>query len=102
MKCVIIYFSMTGNTEMVAGRIHRGVKQAAGHCDIFTIKEASPRGLREYDLIGFGFPVQAAPSLQNIAHFIRDMVFVGGKHLFQKRTWPMWDHGLIGGPALSL
>lgn len=86
MKCVVIYFSMTGNTELVAQAIQVGIKQAAGNCDIFPIKEANPRRLREYDLIGFGFPVMAAPSLQNVANFIKDMVFVGGKHVFQFNT----------------
>lgn len=86
MRCVVIYFSMTGNTELVAKAIQVGVKQAAGNCDIFPIKEANPRRLREYDLIGFGYPVMAVFSLQNIMKFIDDMVFVGGKHVFQFNT----------------
>lgn len=86
MKCVVIYFSMTGNTELMARAIREGMKQAAGNCDIFPIKEANPRGLREYDLVGFGFPVMAAFSLQNVVNFVKDMVFVGGKHVFQFNT----------------
>ena len=39
-KCVVIYSSMTGNTEKAARAIQRGVEQAAGNCDIFPIKEA--------------------------------------------------------------
>jgi len=86
MKCVVIYFSMTGNTELVAKAIQKGMYQAAGNCDIFPIKQANPRGLREYDLIGFGFPVMAVFSLQNVREFIEHMVFVGGKHIFQFNT----------------
>jgi len=86
MKCVVIYFSLTGNTELVARAIQVGVKQAAGNCDIFPIKEANPRKLRKYDLIGFGFPVMATFSLVNLTDFIKDMVFVGGKHVFQFNT----------------
>lgn len=93
MKCVVIYFSMTGNTEMIAKAIQVGVEQAAGHCDIFPIKEANPRRLREYDLIGFGFPVQGPlVAMQNVADFIADMVFVGGKHVFQFNTA---DSGIV-------
>jgi len=83
---------MTGNTELVARAIQVGVKQAAGNCDIFSIKEANPKRLREYDLIGFGFPVMANPSLQNVVNFVKDMVFVGGKHVFQFNTA---DSGMV-------
>jgi len=86
MKCVVIYFSLTGNTELVARAVQVGVQQAAGNCDIFPIKEANPKGLRGYDLIGFGFPVMAEFSLVNVTDFINDMVFVGGKHIFQFNT----------------
>lgn len=81
MKCVVIYFSQTGNTEKVAKAIHTGVKQIAGHCDILTIKEAKPRRLYEYDLIGLGSPVfVGVPG--NVMAFINNMRFVGGKHIF--------------------
>jgi ferredoxin len=54
MKCVVIYFSQTGSTEKVARAIQKGVQEAAGNCDIMKIKEANPRHLFEYDLIGIG------------------------------------------------
>ena len=56
MKCVVIYFSLTGNTEKIARAIQTGIRQVAGHCDILPIKEANPRRLRDYDLIGLGNP----------------------------------------------
>jgi len=82
MKCVVIYFSQTGNTEKVAKAIQIGVKQAAGHCDIVKIKEANPRRLYEYDLIGLGSPVFHFKEPGNIAAFISNMRFLGGKHIF--------------------
>jgi flavodoxin/ferredoxin len=81
MKCIVIYFSQTGNTEMVAKAIQAGVKQAAGHCDIAKIKDANPRRLYEYDLIGLGAPCFGVEP-RNVSAFINDMRFVGGKHLF--------------------
>ena len=54
MKCVVIYFSQTGSTEKVAKAIQKGIQKAAGNCDIMTIKQANPRSLGEYDLIGIG------------------------------------------------
>ena len=81
MKCVVIYFSQTGNTEKVAKAIHTGVKHIAGHCDILPIKEAKPRRLYEYDLIGLGSPVfVGVPG--NVMAFINNIRFVGGKHIF--------------------
>lgn len=82
MKCVVIYFSQTGNTEKVAKAVQTGVKQAAGHCDIVKIKEADPRRLYEYDLIGLGSPVFHFKEPGNIDAFINNMRFVGGKHIF--------------------
>ena len=81
MKCIIIYFSQTGNTEKIASAIQAGVKHAAGHCDIVKIKEANPRRLYEYDLIGLGtMGMGLEPG--NVTVFINDIRFVGGKHIF--------------------
>jgi len=38
-KCVVIFSSMTGNTEKVAGSIRKALEKASGSCDIFPIKE---------------------------------------------------------------
>lgn len=84
MKCVIIYFSLTGNTEKIAMAIQKGVKKVHDHCDIFPIKEANPRRLYDYDLIGLGSCVIGAKGdpPANVASFIRNMRFLGGKHVF--------------------
>jgi flavodoxin/ferredoxin len=79
MKCIIVYFSQTGNTEKIAKAIQAGVKQASGHCDIVKIKDANPRRLYEYDLIGLG---SAVFGVDNFWNFIKNMRFVGKKHAF--------------------
>jgi ferredoxin len=86
MKCIIVYFSQTGNTELVASRIARGVKKAAGQCDLVPLKEANPRRLYNYDLIGLGCPVFELVEPGNVRAFIHDMRFVGGKHIFAFST----------------
>jgi len=86
MKCIVIYFSQTGNTEQVAKAVQKGVKQAAGHCDIAKLKDVNPRRLYEYDLIGLGSSVIAWEEPGNVRAFISDMKFVGGKHLFYFAT----------------
>ena len=82
MKSIIIYFSQTGNTELIAKTIQKGIKEAAGHCDLFKIKEVNPRRLFEYNLIGLGGPVIGFVEPLNVQAFIRNMKFVGGKHVF--------------------
>ena len=57
MKCAVIYFSQTGNTEKIAQAIREGVKQIAGNCEIIPFMEANPRQLYKYDLIGLGSPI---------------------------------------------
>ena len=79
MKSIVIYFSQTGNTEKVAHAIQAGVEQAAGHCDIAKLKDANPRRLYEYDLIGIGSPFF---EVVNVWNFMKNMRFVGGKHVF--------------------
>jgi Fe-S-cluster-containing hydrogenase component 2 len=85
MKCIIIYFSQTGNTEKIALAIQKGVKKAASQCDIVKIKDADPRRLHEYDLIGLGSPVFGVEP-GNIRAFIHNMRSVKGKHIFVFNT----------------
>lgn len=89
MKCVVIYFSQTGNTEKIARAIQTGVKQAAGHCDILTIKEANPKRLYEYDLIGLGSVVMLAEP-PNVTAFLNNIRGAGGKQAFSFCT-----HGAV-------
>ena len=81
MRCLIVYFSQTGNTQRIAQAVQKGVKSATGHCDIFAIKDANPRRLHDYDLIGVGTPVWGIEP-DNVQIFINNMRFVGGKHAF--------------------
>jgi flavodoxin/NAD-dependent dihydropyrimidine dehydrogenase PreA subunit len=86
MKSVVIYFSLTDNTEKVALAIQRGLKAVTGQCDILKIKDANPRRLKGYDLIGLGSPVIGAPVIgsepPNFRAFINNLRFVGGKLAF--------------------
>ena len=91
MKCIVIYFSQTGNTEQIARAVHAGLQKTTGNCDLVKIKEANPRRLQKYDLIGIGTPVFGYREAPNTRAFIKDMRFVGGKHAFAFAT-----HGTHG------
>jgi flavodoxin/ferredoxin len=82
IKCVVVYSSMTGNTEKVAKSMHKALEEAAGGCDIFPIKEANPHKLGGYDLIAFGYPLMGPQLKQNVETFLNNLRYVGGKHVF--------------------
>jgi flavodoxin/NAD-dependent dihydropyrimidine dehydrogenase PreA subunit len=86
MKCLVIYYSQTGNTEKVARAIQAGVIAEAGHCDLVRIKDANPGALNTYDLIGVGCPVYDLYEPLNVKLFINKMRFVGGRHVFAFST----------------
>ena len=85
MKSIIVYFSLTGNTEKVALAIQKGIKQFSRQCDIVKIRDANPRTLNQYDLIGLGSPVIGAETTgtepPNVKAFINNMRFVDGNML---------------------
>jgi flavodoxin/NAD-dependent dihydropyrimidine dehydrogenase PreA subunit len=86
MKSIIIYFSLTGNTEKVARAIHKGMSQLVQHCDIAKIKEVDSKNLDDYDLIGIGTPIWGkAP--RNVRRFIESLPYSEGKHAFSFYTF---------------
>lgn len=59
MKCLIIYFSATGNTAHGAHLVRRGIEAAGHSCDLVTARDFRNEMLAGYDLIGFAAPVFA-------------------------------------------
>ncbi|MDD5700981.1 MAG: flavodoxin domain-containing protein [Dehalococcoidales bacterium] len=90
MKCIVIYFSQTGNTEKIARAIQTGIMSITGHCDLVSIKDANPRRLYDYDLIGLGSLV-IIKEPPNVTGFINNLSFLGEKHAFSFCT-----HGAMG------
>ena len=80
-KCVVIYSSMTGNTEKAARAIQKGLAEAAGSCDIFPIKKADPHKLAGYHFIAFGYPLMGPKLKLDVDTFLTDLRYVGGKHI---------------------
>ena len=59
---------------------HRN-KAGSRYCDVIKIKDADPRLLFQYDLIGIGTPIFAIEP-GNVRAFINNIRFAGGKHVF--------------------
>ena len=81
MKCAVLYFTQTGNTEEVAKAIQKGIQETGSDCDLLRLRDADPTRLYGYDLIGIGSPAFGVEPA-NVSKFIEDMRFVGGKHAF--------------------
>jgi hypothetical protein len=70
-KALIIYYSVTGNTEKVALAIERGVRKGGLEPIIKKVSEAYQEELFDYDLICFGTPVLHAFVPPPVNKFIR-------------------------------
>lgn len=55
-KVAIVYWSGTGNTELMALQVAQGVKDAGGTADMFTANQFSADKADEFDAIAFGCP----------------------------------------------
>jgi hypothetical protein len=70
-KALIIYYSVSGNTEKVALAIERGVRKGGLEPVIKKVTEAYQEELFDYDLICFGTPVLHAFVPPPVNKFIR-------------------------------
>ncbi len=80
-KCVVVYSSMTGNTEKAARAIQKGLAEASGACDIFSVKDADPHKLAGYDFIAFGYPLMGPALKLDVDTFLTNLRYVGGLHI---------------------
>lgn len=90
MKSVIVCYSQTGNTRKVARAVQRGVIEAAGACELVSVKEADPADLGDYDLVGLGTPVWNGGEPPNVTRFLNAVPEQGGRHAFSFNT-----HGVM-------
>ena len=58
-KVAVIYWSGTGNTEMMAKYIADGVKAAGGQADVFSVSDFSQNQLAEYGRYALGCPAKS-------------------------------------------
>ena len=90
MKCLVIYYSQTGNTAKIARAIHKGVAQIAGQCDLAPLKQIAGLDLSRYDLIGLGTPVWNGGFPPNVRIFVENLPPQLGRHIFSFCT-----HGIM-------
>lgn len=64
-KVAVVYWSGTGNTEMMANKVVDGAKNAGAEVTLFTAAEFSADKMSEFDAIAFGCPSMGAEELED-------------------------------------
>jgi flavodoxin/ferredoxin len=98
MKCLVVYFSLSGNTKRIAQAICRGMGQSVEQCDLKPLRDVRSEDLKGYDLIGLGSLVLNAREPGVVSNFIQETLRdVDGKHAFVFST-----HGALPGYFLAM
>jgi flavodoxin/ferredoxin len=82
MKCIIIYFSQSGNTKKIARAIQKGIEDIrTDQCDMVSIARLDIRDLVNYDVIGVGSPCWSGVPF-HVERYVNTMPVLSGKHGF--------------------
>ena len=65
MKIAVVYWSGTGNTEVMAKELENGAKEAGAEVSVFTASEFSAEMAADYDKLAFGCPSMGAEQLED-------------------------------------
>ena len=63
-KVAVVYWSGTGNTEMMAQAVAQGAKEAGADVALLTSAEFSAGEMDNYDAVAFGCPSMGAEELE--------------------------------------
>lgn len=64
-KIAVVYWSGTGNTEIMANKVAEGAKSAGAEVTSFTAAEFSADLVDQFDAIAFGCPSMGAEQLED-------------------------------------
>lgn len=64
-KVAVVYWSGTGNTEMMANEIVDGAKAAGAEVSLFTSADFSADKMDAFDAVAFGCPAMGAEELED-------------------------------------
>lgn len=70
MKALVIYWSATGNTEKVAGTIHKTLADEGVECRLMKVAEAEGEELYDYDLVFLGSPSYQFSPPQPVMNYV--------------------------------
>ena len=64
-KVAVVYWSGTGNTEMMANEVAEGAKAAGAEVSVFTPDTFTADKMDEFDAVAFGCPAMGAEELED-------------------------------------
>ncbi len=64
MSILVVYWTGTGNTEIMAEKITEGIRQAGAEVDFKTIDQVLPSEIENYEKIAFGCPSMGIEQLE--------------------------------------
>lgn len=65
-KIAVIYWSQTGNTEMMANAIAEGIRETGAECDVLSVPGVSADQAAEYEKLALGCPAMGAEVLEEM------------------------------------
>lgn len=63
-KILVVYWSGTGNTEIMAEKIKEGILSTGKNVDLKTVDRINPKDVSSYDKIAFGCPSMGVEILE--------------------------------------
>jgi flavodoxin len=73
MKAIVLFDTLYGNTERIAGSLARGLQEAGVQAELVNIKAARIDRLAEYDLIALGAPTQYFTASKPVKKFMEQL-----------------------------
>jgi flavorubredoxin len=70
MKAIVLFDTLFGNTEKIAGSLARGLQEAGVEAEAVSIKSARIDRLAEYDLLALGAPTQYITASKLMKEFL--------------------------------
>lgn len=64
-KIAVVYWSGTGNTEIMAKAVEEGAKSAGADTQLFETEDFSADKIKEYDAVAFGCPAMGDEELED-------------------------------------
>jgi ferredoxin/flavodoxin len=92
----IYFFSGTGNTLLVAGKISEKLSSAGYKVKLLPIEKNNPSDVNVGNTIGLGFPVAAQSTYPFVWDFIRNMPEGNGAEIFMFDTLAAFSGGIVG------
>lgn len=85
-KVAVVYWSGTGNTEIMASAVAEGIREAGGEAEMISVSGFSADSINGYDAIAWGCPA------------------MGDEVLEESEFQPVWDEckGKLGSKKIAL